>query len=187
MGAGTGLEGHRAPPSTTCTFTDKTVSAATETLQPGIYCGGLTVTNGATVTLSPGTFIFRDGPLVVDGASSFKGTDVSIYMKGLNANLTFATASTIHLTAAKSGPLSGILIYDDPTGTAKDDITVELERMSSQNDVELELARLKGEIGAGKAPDAIEAGSGSSGATPASTGTAPATPAEPAKAEEQRP
>jgi hypothetical protein len=41
---------------------------------------------------------------------------VSIYMKGANANLTFDTASTISLTAAKSGPLSGLLIHDDPTG-----------------------------------------------------------------------
>jgi Flp pilus assembly protein TadG len=111
------LAGRQPPPSTTCAFTDKVVSAATETLQPGVYCGGLTVTNGATVTLSPGTFIFKDGPLLVDGAASLKGNDVSIYMKGTNANLTFDTASTIYLTAAKSGPLSGILIYDDPIGT----------------------------------------------------------------------
>ena len=68
------------------------------------------------MTLSPGTFIVRDGPLVVDGGASLRGSDVSIYLKGAGANLTFATASTIHLTAAKSGPLSGILIYDDPTG-----------------------------------------------------------------------
>ena len=110
------LSGRQPPASATCTFTDKAVSAATETLQPGVYCGGLTVTSGATVTLSPGTFIFRDGPLVVDGGASLRGSDVSIYLKGPGANLTFATASTIHLTAAKSGPLSGILIYDDPTG-----------------------------------------------------------------------
>ena len=43
---------------------------------------------------------------------------MSIYMKGPNANFTFATASTISLTAGKSGPLSGLLIYDDPTGAA---------------------------------------------------------------------
>ena len=112
------LAGRQAPPSATCNFTDKVVSAATEFLQPGVYCGGLTVTNGATVTLNPGTFIFRDGPLIVDGGASLKGNGVSIFMKGPNANLTFATASTIHLTAGKSGPLSGILIYDDPTGAA---------------------------------------------------------------------
>src|SRR4029077_2598187 len=50
---------------------------------------------------------------------------------------------------ARAGAIDELLAsgaLDDATGTSKDDITVELERMSSQNDVELELARLKGEI-----------------------------------------
>ena len=110
------LAGRQGPPSATCNFADYVVSGVTETLQPGVYCGGLTVTNGATVTLNPGTFIFRDGPLLVTGGATFKGTNVSLYMKGPNANLTFDVASTISLSAAKSGPLSGLLIYDDPTG-----------------------------------------------------------------------
>ena len=86
---------------------------------------------------------------------------------------------------ARAGAIDELLAsgaLDDPTGTAKDDITVELERMSSQTDVEIELARLKGEIGAGKTPDAIEAGSSDAAAT-----TEPAATAEPAKTEEQRP
>ena len=36
---------------------------------------------------------------------------------------------------------------DDPTGTSKDSITLELERMASGNDVEAQLAALKAEIG----------------------------------------
>ena len=62
---------------------------------------------------------------------------------------------------ARAGAIDELLAsgaLDDATGTAKDDITAELERMSSQGDVELELARLKGELGAGKAPEAIEGG-----------------------------
>ncbi len=62
--------------------------------------------------------MFKDGPLIVDGSASLKGTNVAIYMKGANANLTFATASTIALTAPKTGPLAGILIFDDPSGIA---------------------------------------------------------------------
>ncbi len=87
---------------------------------------------------------------------------------------------------ARAGAIDELLAsgaLDDPTGTAKDDITVELERMSSQTDVEIELARLKGEIGAGKTPDAIEAGP----ATPADTATLDATAVEPAKTEGERP
>jgi phage shock protein A len=61
---------------------------------------------------------------------------------------------------ARAGAIDELLAsgaLDDASGTAKDDITLELERMSSQNDVELELARLKGEIGPAAPAPAIEA------------------------------
>lgn len=60
---------------------------------------------------------------------------------------------------ARAGAIDELLAsgaLDDMSGTAKDDITAELESMSSQGEVELELARLKGEIGGGTAPEAIE-------------------------------
>lgn len=110
------LAGRQAPTNFTCTVTNKVVSGSYELLSPGVYCGGLKITASASVSLNSGTFIFKDGPLVVEGGSTLKGNGVSIFLKGPDANLTFATASTIHLTAGKSGPLSGILIYDDPTG-----------------------------------------------------------------------
>ena len=61
---------------------------------------------------------------------------------------------------ARAGAIDELLAMralDDVSGTAKDDLTVELERLSSEGDVELELSRLKGELGAGFwAPEAIE-------------------------------
>jgi len=41
---------------------------------------------------------------------------------------------------------------DDPTGMAKDDITLELERMASTSDVENELAAMKAQLTGGSAP-----------------------------------
>jgi phage shock protein A len=61
---------------------------------------------------------------------------------------------------ARAGAIDELLAsgaLDDATGTSKDDIALELDRMASTNDVELEMARLKGEIGAGSAPQQIEA------------------------------
>ncbi|MCC6778145.1 MAG: pilus assembly protein [Hyphomicrobiales bacterium] len=112
------LASRQGPTDFTCNYKDKVLDRAVATLSPGVYCGGLVVTNGAQVTLSPGIFVFKDGPLLVDGNASLKGTNVAIYMKGANANFTFATASSISLTAPKSGPLAGILIFDDPSGMA---------------------------------------------------------------------
>jgi len=60
---------------------------------------------------------------------------------------------------ARAGAIDELLAsgaLDDASGGGKDDITAELERMSSQSQVELELARLKGELGAGEAPRQIE-------------------------------
>jgi phage shock protein A len=42
-----------------------------------------------------------------------------------------------------------------PLGRGHDDIQAELDRMSSSNDVELELAKLKGQLPAGQAPQAL--------------------------------
>jgi len=61
---------------------------------------------------------------------------------------------------ARAGALDELLAsgaLDDASGTTKDDIQSELDRMSSTSDVELELAKLKGQLPAGGGSAAIEA------------------------------
>ena len=51
---------------------------------------------------------------------------------------------------ARAGAIDELLAsgaLDDPTGTAKDDITLELEQLASTSDVESELARMKASLG----------------------------------------
>jgi len=112
------LSSRVAPSIGTCNYTSKVVDGTNETLQPGTYCGGLTVTNAANAKLSPGVFIIKDGPLSVDGGASISGTGVGIYLTGSAANLTFDADSTVSLSAATSGPLAGILVFDDPSGAS---------------------------------------------------------------------
>src|ERR687897_87412 len=62
---------------------------------------------------------------------------------------------------ARAGAIDELLAsgaLDDPTGTTKDDITAELDRLASTSDVELELARMKQELtpGPAEAPRQIE-------------------------------
>ena len=61
---------------------------------------------------------------------------------------------------ARAGAIDELLAsgaLDDPTGTAKDDITLELEQLASTSEVENELAQMKASLGAGPAtPQAIE-------------------------------
>ncbi|MGC0414761.1 PspA/IM30 family protein [Embleya sp. AB8] len=62
---------------------------------------------------------------------------------------------------ARAGAIDELLAsgaLDDPTGMAKDDITAELERLSSTSDVELELERMKAELSGPTPPPAIGPG-----------------------------
>jgi len=77
---------------------------------------------------------------------------------------------------ARAGAIDELLssgALEDASGTAKDDIQAELDRLASTNDVELELAKMKGEITGGAAPQAIEGSS-----TTDKTAPSPASPAE---------
>jgi phage shock protein A len=56
---------------------------------------------------------------------------------------------------ARAGAIDELLAsgaLNDPTGLGKDDLTAELERLSANSDVELELARMKAELGGGTPP-----------------------------------
>jgi phage shock protein A len=60
---------------------------------------------------------------------------------------------------ARAGAIDELLAsgaLDDVTGPPRDDIQAELDRMGSSSDVELELAKIKGELDHGEAPRQIE-------------------------------
>jgi putative Flp pilus-assembly TadE/G-like protein len=110
------LSSRVAPAVGPCNFTDVVINGGSANLQPGVYCGGLKLTNGAVAALSKGIFIIKDGPLTVDAGATVSGTEVAIFLTGNTANLTFDADSIVDLSAPKDGPLAGILIFDDPSG-----------------------------------------------------------------------
>ncbi len=82
---------------------------------------------------------------------------------------------------ARAGAIDELMAsgaLDDPTGTSKDDITLELERMSSGSDVDSELARMKAQIGGSAPQQQLPAGPAATGA-PAAAAPTEATPAAP--------
>ena len=102
-----------APPvGTTCLATGKTVTG-TETLSPGVYCGGLTMTSRADVTLLGGTYIIKDGPLALSGQAQVQGDGVVFYLTGTDAVVNLGGGSTVRLTAPTSGDLTGVLFFED--------------------------------------------------------------------------
>jgi Flp pilus assembly protein TadG len=106
--------GNRSPPSTSgCSYQNTQVNQTTQ-LYPGVYCGGLSIAGGASVTLAPGIYVIKDGPLSVTGSNTtMKGTNVGFYLTGSNAIITFGGLSNISLTAPNSGGMAGLLFWED--------------------------------------------------------------------------
>nr|PPD44276.1 MAG: hypothetical protein CTY15_07465 [Methylocystis sp.] len=105
------------PPVGGCSRTNEVIDGGTVTLMPGTYCGGLKATNGAIVTLSPGEYVMKDGPLTVDGGATLNASNAGVYLTGVKATLQFAANSTIKMTAPVTGPLAGILFFEDRAAT----------------------------------------------------------------------
>lgn len=88
------------------------------TLSPGTYCGGLTVTNGTSATMSPGVYIIDRGTFQVSGGSTLNaGAGVTIVLTsstGSNyANVEIDNGANVTITAPSSGATSGMAIMQD--------------------------------------------------------------------------
>jgi Flp pilus assembly protein TadG len=94
------------------------------TIDPGVYCGGISVKAGATLTLNPGIYYLDQGNLSVEGNGTIKGTGVTLVFTsstGKNyATASIASNATVNLTAPTTGPTAGIVLFGDrnmPEGT----------------------------------------------------------------------
>lgn len=104
------LAGRPEPLLGDCDYKNVTVSDATETLSPGVYCGGLSITGTAKVTLEPGVYAIKDGLLSVRDQASIDGTDVSFFL-GPSTWFLFGPESSVSLSARKTGELAGLLFF----------------------------------------------------------------------------
>ncbi len=96
-----------------CDYNRKQVDDFTGALNPGVYCGGLVVNGASDVTLNPGTYIFKDGAFSVLRTSKVTGKNVGLYFTGRNANLYFQEQSNVSLSGPVSGPMAGVLIWQE--------------------------------------------------------------------------
>jgi hypothetical protein len=100
-----------APLASTCIATNMEVAPKQiVTLDPGTYCGGLTIKG--TANLNPGVYIIS-GLLTVASQATIKGAGVMFYLTGASAGFTLQAGATIDLSAATSGQYGGILFFQD--------------------------------------------------------------------------
>ena len=102
----------RAPLDTSCHRTNVSVQAGeTRMLDPGVYCGGLNLQGN--VTLNPGLYVVKDGPLSMNSQGTITGTGVTFYLMGKDAAVDINGGAKLELTPMTSGAYSGMLFVQD--------------------------------------------------------------------------
>ena len=119
--------------SSHCDYTQGTWSTYQSTpyqFSPGIYCGGITVSNGMGAYFAPGMYVINGGGVTLNGSNMYcVGTGscnasaggAIFYLTGTDANyggFVLGNGSKATLNGPTSGDLEGILIYSDPAITA---------------------------------------------------------------------
>lgn len=105
---------HRLKPKVgLCDETRLVLSGGTHTLSPGTYCNGLRITNGANVTLKPGIYRIKNGPVIVEKGGALSGKYTGFFFTGDYAGVQFMPNSHIDLKAPKQGKLAGLLFFED--------------------------------------------------------------------------
>ena len=107
------LAGLPAPVFGACTFNKYKVTSGSQSLTPGVYCGGIEVGSNAAVNLLPGTYVIKDGSLSVKSNATLSGNDVTLYLTGSGATIEVKADSTISLTAPSTGTYAGVLMFED--------------------------------------------------------------------------
>ena len=109
----------RPPPSVgACSYNNLTIEKGVHVLIGGTYCGGLRISGSASVTLKPGIYVMKNGPLDVSGSAQLRGKYSGFYFVGSKATLSFARDTTIDLSAPKTGSLAGLLFFQDQNAKA---------------------------------------------------------------------
>lgn len=106
----------RTPPTVGagCDYNNLVILGGSRSLLPGTYCGGLNISLSAKVTLAAGVYVIKDGPLTVTFGASLTGSGVGFFLTGNASLLAFLPGSTIDLTAPVSGPMAGVLFWENP-------------------------------------------------------------------------
>jgi hypothetical protein len=112
----------------TCTKTGMYSPPSSTIVQPGTYCGGISVGNGVTgVTFATGDYIILGGGLNFSGGTTSSGIGVMFYLTGNTtypyASVTMSNGANVTLSAPTSGTYLGVLFFQDRSITSSSNAT----------------------------------------------------------------
>lgn len=101
------------PSTTACTSNGlKTIDTQVKlTINPGVYCGGLTLNASDDVTFKPGIYTFRGGPLTLNTSARLLGAGVLFYFEDEQSPLLMNGSAIMQISAPTTGPHAGILMF----------------------------------------------------------------------------
>lgn len=100
--------------------------AGDRTVNPGVYVGGLKLSNNGNVTFNPGIYVMQGGGLEISSAGNVLGAGVMIYntcstgdcsLGGTDGPVTHTGGGNLELTPLTYGPYQGLLIFQDRAST----------------------------------------------------------------------
>jgi Flp pilus assembly protein TadG len=102
------------PSGGACDHKNFSLSSANTTIDPGVYCGGISISGSSNVKLNPGTYILRNGGLSLTGDSYLTGEGVGFFITGAKPQrINFGPNSHVSLKAPTTGVMAGLLIFEN--------------------------------------------------------------------------
>lgn len=111
-----------APTMSACDGSEKktSIKKGAHTLSPGTFCGGLELMAQSEVTLDPGVYVIRNGPLIFRSGSVSVGDGVSFYLTGSGALMKVNGGADIDIKASATGAYAGLIAVQDASSNAGD-------------------------------------------------------------------
>jgi hypothetical protein len=113
------------PDKSSLTVRSNSIYSATsgETLQPGLYVGGIKISSQPNVTFAPGIYYLEGGGLTMSGgASSLTAMEVMIYnganSSGSTGKITLSGGGAVKMSPPPGGDYAGMAIFQDRTATS---------------------------------------------------------------------
>ncbi len=115
------LAGVPAPFVGPCTYNNFIVNSNQSVqMSPGVYCGGIILNGNAKANFAPGVYVLAGGGMIANGGCTLTGTGVTFYDTTGSSGygpITLNGSVTATLSAPTSGPLKGILFFQDRSVT----------------------------------------------------------------------
>lgn len=107
------LMGRPAPAFGSCDENNMVITNQVRTLDPGVYCGGLTISGNSQVTLESGIYVMSGGAFNVEDTATITGEYTGFYFTGAGSELTLERDTVVELSAPRDGTMAGLLFFQD--------------------------------------------------------------------------